>query len=183
MNVTLDSIKNAYKTLGYPFKDFNILGIRAKEYNTNTFNDLIGFATNDTFMLFEATTDPGHIVGKDHLREGTATMKAGFYPRLYRNGFHKNNSKHPALVQVNRAYFYRVKNGKQFDHTTLEHSLIGANLHSTRIDWTPTDVDNFSLACQVIRRWQSHLRLMVMCRNSGMKFFDYALFQEKEICI
>ncbi len=184
MNVTYDSIRKAYDTLGYPFKPFNIFGIRCAKYDTNDFNDLIGWIDDKGgFQCFNATTDPGHAVGGNKTPEGTAIMKAGFYPNLYRFGLHKSNPKHPALVQAARALFYRVKNGKLFDPTTLVNAIIGANIHGTRDGWTPKDVDNFSKACQVVRRWISYLRFLATCRASGMKVFDYALFQEKEVVV
>lgn len=183
MTPTYDSIRAAYKTLGYPFKPFNIFGIRNSQYDTNTFNDLIGWIDDKGgWACFEATTDPGHAVGGNKIPEGTAIMKSGFYPGLYRMGVHKGNPKHPALQQVAKAFFYRVKGGKLFDPTSIVSGIIGANLHSTRDGWTPTDVDNFSKGCQVIRRWMSHLRFLAKCRQSGVKLLDYALFQEKEAC-
>jgi hypothetical protein len=176
MAPTYESISNAYKTLGYPFKPFNVFGIRSEDYAANAFNDLVGWIDNKgNYACYEATTDPG--VRKD----GIAIMKAGFYPGLYKMGTHKNNPKHPCLQQVGKALFYRIKGGKLFDPTTLISTNIGANIHSTREDFTPERVDNFSLACQVIRRWQTHLRFLVICRQSGTKVFDYALFQEKEV--
>jgi len=187
MTPTLDTIRNAYTTLGYKWHpSFNIFGIRSAEYNTNTYNDLIGFCAKLPngqwdFKCFEATTDPGFAIRGASVPEGTATMKSGFYQSVYRIGVHKSNPKHPALQQVGKIMFYRVKNGKMFDPTSVVNAIIGANIHSTKDGWTPTAVDNFSKGCQVIRRWVSHLRFLVACRNSGLKLFDYALFQEKEV--
>lgn len=176
MSPTYDSIKAAYAKLKYPFKPFNIFGIRAKEARTNDFNDLLGYIDDKgNFACFNATTDPGR------LAEGTATMKAGFYPAVYTFGFHKSNPKHPCLKQTGKAEFYRVKNGKQFDENTVFSGIIGANIHSTRPDFTPEQVNDFSKGCQVIRRWMSHLRFLAACRQSGIKSFDYTLFREVEV--
>jgi hypothetical protein len=184
MKLTYDSIRKAYADLGYSFGPFNIFGIRCAQYDTNTFNDLVGWMDNKgNWACYEATTDPGHAVKGSKVPEGTAIMKSGFYPKAYKLGVHKSNPKHPALQQVGKIMFYRVKNGKMFDASSVVNVIIGANVHSTRDGWTPTEVDNFSKGCQVIRRWVSHLRFLIACRKSGIKLFDYALFQEKEVSV
>jgi len=183
MNPTIEKIKAAYERLKYPWNpDFNLVGIRCGTYNTNSFNDLVGCVSDKDMQLFEATTDPGFAKYGDSVPEGTASMKAGFYPRLYAKGFHRGNEKHPCLKQVGKAWFYRKKGIKLFDSTTLFFSnKVGANIHGPKPDFTPEKVDNWSLACQVIRRWESHLKLLAACDASGMDVWDYALLQESEV--
>jgi len=187
MEPTFDKIKAAYDALKYPWHPkFNLFGIRSSEYDTNTFNDLVGYCLKLPngeweFKCYEATTDPGHALRSDETPDGTAIMKAGFYPKLYAEGFHKGRKDHPALVQVGKAMFYRKKDGKMFDPTTLVNANIGANLHGTKEDFIPKAVDNFSKACQVIRRWLSLLAILAAFRKADISVCDYALFQEKEV--
>ena len=187
MNPTLDTIKAAYEKLGYPWHPIlNIGGIRASISNTNAFDDLIFYClrlpTGEwEFKAYEATTDPGFAKHGNSVPEGTASMKAGFYPKLYSFGFHQGKKDHPCFKQTGKAEFYRKKGPKLFDSTTLFIGIIGANIHSTREGFIPEDVDNFSKGCQVVRRWTSMGKLLAAGEASLLKFFDYALLQEKEL--
>jgi len=182
MEPTIEKLKAAYERLGYPWNPkFNLIAIRSATYNTNSFNDLIGWANDKEICFFEGTTDPGFQKYGDAVPEGTAVMKAGFYPILLAKGFHKGRKNHPALIQVGKAWFYRKKGDKLFDSSTLFEGIIGANLHSTEPNFTPKNVDDFSKACLVIRRWLSHQKLLAACDASGLDVFDLALLQEKEL--
>lgn len=182
MELSYDKIRQAYQKLAYPFGPFNVFGIRAKERNTNAFDDLIGWIDDKgNFLCYNATTDPGFARNGNAVPEGTAIMKSGFYKGMYTLGLHRGNPKHPCLRQVGPALFYRVKNGRLFDETTVFRGVIGANIHGTREDFTPEEVHNFSKGCQVIRRWMSHLRFLAACRQMKNRIFDYALFTEKEV--
>lgn len=186
MILTLDSLQAAYKALGYPWNPtFNVFGIRAAERG-NEWNDLVGYALKKPegeweFKPFEATTDPGFLKHGDAIPEGTAVMKSGFYKGLYAQGFHQGKKAHPCLKQVKPASYYRVKGGKMFDPTTVFSGIIGTNIHSTKEGFLPDEVDNWSKGCPVIRRWESHKKLLAAADASLLKAFDYALFTEKEI--
>jgi len=187
MKPTFDTIRASYDTMNYTWHPkFNLFGIRNSEYDTNTFNDLVGYCLllpdgQWDFKCYEATTDPGHAVRGNEVPKGTAIMKSGFYPRLYSKGFHKGRKDHPALIQVGKAFFYRKKGDKLFDSSTLVNAIIGANLHGTKEDLIPKDVDNFSKGCQVVRRWTSKDAILDAFDRSGVDVCNYALFQEKEV--
>jgi len=182
MTPTIDSLKAAYETLKYPWNPkFNLIGIRCGTYGSNSFNDLVGWASDKDMAFYEATTDPGFAKHGNEVPEGTASMKAGYYPKMYVKGFLRGNAKHPCLFQVGPAWYYRKKGDKLFDSGTLFKGRIGTHIHSTGPDFTPSKVENYSEGCQVIRRWESHLKLLAACDASGFDVWDYCLLQEKDI--
>ena len=178
MNVTLQSLHSAYKKLGYPTNPkFNLGAIRAKEQFTNRFDDLVFYFNDKDFLCFEGTVDSGLLP----LKDGIASMKAGFYPKLYGFGNHKNNPEHPCFKQIAPAEYYRSKGGQQFPPDSIFKEKIGTNIHSTREDWTPQQVNDFSKGCIVVRRWKSMERLLEIAHQSGFKVFDFALLREKDL--
>jgi hypothetical protein len=187
MVLTLDSLQAAYKALEYPWNPvFNVGAVRASEQFTNEWDDLVFWALKKPeggwdFAAYNGTTDPGFQKHGTAIPEGTATMKAGFYKGLYAFGFHQGKKDHPCLKQVKPAQYYRMKDGKQFDPTTIFSGIIGTNLHSTRDGFTPTDVDNWSKGCVVVQRWASHEKLLAAAEKSMLKSFDFALITERQL--
>lgn len=187
MNLTVPILKATYDALGYPWHPvFNLGAVRAREQFTNAFDDIIFYvltlSNGETeFAGFNGTTDPGFQKHGDQIPEGTATMLAGFYKGLFGQGFHKGRKNHPCFKQVRPARYTRMKAGKQFDLSTMFTGNIGSNLHSTREDFTPTRVDNFSEACVVVQRWESHLKLLAAADRSMLKAFDFGLLNERQL--
>jgi hypothetical protein len=187
MVLTLDSVKATYKALGYPWHPvFNIGAFRASEQFTNEWDDLIFYCLNlpdgqVEFKPFNGTTDPGFQKHGSAIPEGTATMKAGFYKGLYAFGFHQGKKDHPCLKQVKTATYYRMKDGKQFDPSTICSGIFGTNLHSTKEGFVPDDVDNWSKGCIVVQRWASFEKLLDAAEKSLLKSFDFALITERQL--
>jgi len=182
MTPTLLSVKAAYERLGYKWNDkFNLFGIRAAEYGTNDYNDLIGFSSGELFLCFNATTDPGFAKGGTEVPEGTASLHAGFYPNMYGFGYHKGDKDHPCFRQINKATYYRKKGDRLYDPSTVFSGVIGTNIHSTSESFTPDRVDDFSRGCQVVKRWASLAQILNAARESGLTQFDYALLTENQL--
>jgi hypothetical protein len=189
-NVTLEMLVNAYEKKGNKLTQrIELVAIRAAEYDTNAFDDLIGFIHLDIkgtpidYKLFGGTTDPGFAVRGDSVPDGTAMLKAGYYPNFYARGNHKNNPKHPAFVQVSPGVYYRKKNGKMFSPENMEKRIIGSNLHTTSENYNPLEVDNYSKSCMVVRLWDSFQDKFIDYVDSVTKQprFNFNLLLETEL--
>ena len=107
-DITVNKLREALARLGYAFfengnHNLNIVGIRTKDMEANSFNDFIAVAYKDRglweLMVYEATTDPGVYWRKHPMnRKGTAVLVPGQHRRCYKLGRHQG--KYEALVQA-----------------------------------------------------------------------------------
>ena len=102
MNLALftpEKIVEVFKKKNYVlFEDpyrLNLFGIRNKEYQSNTFNDLVGMVYKDygglwNTHLYIATTDPGKYWLENPMNvAGTAIVVPGQYLNVFTFGLHK----------------------------------------------------------------------------------------------
>lgn len=192
--VTLDSIANAYKFMGYDYfttgdYNLNIFGIREKENkDSNNFNDVIGISylvdNSWRFKVYEATTDPGLSMRLKPINvNGTAILIPAQYKGVYQIGLHKN--KYEALVQRKPMKYWRDNNkDKSLDFKgTIYNEIAGTNLHrATAIKGlTSKLVDDYSAGCQVIAGYDNWVEFMHLVEKASELYgnsFTYTLFTE-----
>jgi hypothetical protein len=186
----------AYRRKGYQLLEgigrLNLVGIRSDAWSTNTFDDLVGYLTQDDHgawisRLFAATTDPGQHYLKTPTRvEGTAILVHGQYLNSHSIGRHKGQ--YEALVQVRPMRFWRDRDKDEefdFDPDTVEESIIGCNIHRAGKDQTSTLIDRWSAACQVLASPSDFDKLMrASHRHVSLRWggsFNYTLFEEQDV--
>lgn len=172
--------------------NLNLIGIRHRDTDANTFNDLFCVLYQEPgkwgwrLHRFACTTDPGIYYRGNPLNvAGTAWVKFGQYPGLWRIGKHRN--KYLALVQDKmitvtryRAHtgFQKVSNEDPEWPPTEERGHFGINCHRAGNLKTSTIVGRWSAGCQVLSGYNSFNRLMLLCQTSARKYgptFTYTL--------
>lgn len=168
-----------FKRLGYTWdENFNIIGIRSKDYKPNTFCDLLLTVTPDRIKVYYITTRPGrHWLVNLLNPKGAAVLKPGQYKNAYRLGKHKGLD---ALVQVAPVTVYRDNDRDELAEITnqLDSGLFGINIHRANSSITSKLVDKWSAGCQVMAdpvKFEDFLR---DCRATGKGFFTYTLLNE-----
>lgn len=171
--------------------NLNIIGIRAKEMNTNTFNDLMVLAyktENGEWQLhyFDCTTDPGtyHLESPMNVN-GTAIMCEGQWRNAYTLGLHKG---YKALVQKEPITFWRDRNRNRLVDLIIgskRTEVIGANIHRASGMFKSKVVDKWSAACQVLADPQDFDLLISTCDKAVRKYgyknsFTYTLLNEAD---
>lgn len=130
----LDAIKKAEGYKGIP-DEYYLVGIRSKEDKPDNFDDLIYLMNGEQpIMMFNGTTHTG-TYGLQNFSlwnsKGTAVLKSNqWHYNIWAKGLHKGKMK--ALVQVNKAYFYRDNNkdSKVDEKGTLYFEKAGLNFHT-----------------------------------------------------
>lgn len=156
-DLTYDIIKNVVIKKGYKFftaeMDMNFIGIRSKNYIADNYDDFfcmlwIEDGKKRCWINDKFTTDPGiYYLQKKLLNaNGCAIMVPGQYRGYWKLGFHNG---YEAFQQVTKADFYRDRNRDNIldgDASTIEHSIIGANMHH---GYDSKNVSANSAGCQV----------------------------------
>jgi len=195
--LTESNVKKIFSNKGYALytDKLNIIGIRNKNnINTNRFDDvimLIWYNNGKTFVRhYRATTKPGsRIKGVKYEKSGIAMMKEGQYVNAYYVGLH--HGRYEAMHQQGKIWFYRIKwveTGKPFklDSNTLEHKVIGANIHRANDNFTSTFVNNWSTGCQVIANPSEFADFISITKtfkndpNINQRNFTYTLINESD---
>ncbi|MGH1374401.1 MAG: hypothetical protein ACRBBW_20355 [Cellvibrionaceae bacterium] len=191
---TIEQIKQAYQAAGYRFFDegdynLNLVGIRSAESRSNEFNDWFGVAFytqgQPHLFWFSATTDPGTYWREEpaHI-DGTAIVKPGQYPGLWKLGQHQG--KYDALVQAAPVTVYRDNNRDQALDISGEaqQGHYGINCHRARAYGVSKRVDRWSAGCQVLASAVDFALLMNLCRQARNRYgngFTYTLFDEAQL--
>lgn len=178
MDITLDGLKNRFKELGYNWYDFQLIGIRSKNYKPNTFTDKLILVNGTQVTVYNATTRPGRHWLLNLLNpKGTAVLKPGQYVNTWRLGIHKN---YKALVQVLPVEVYRDKNRNEIAEISdvIDRGIFGINIHRANQAYTSTFVDKWSAGCQVVADPIDFSRLLKACEDSGKGVFTYTLLNE-----
>lgn len=195
MKRLLSEVESLYKrnaTVLYNPGYLNIIGIRHLD-NVNTFNDeLYYFWYSDsrelqgTTVLNGFTTDPGKYYLNNPVNScGCAVLKEGFYPNLWRYGYHKN--KYPALVQNGKCEVYRDGNKNDvidYVASISDSGLYGINLHRANQYTASSRVDKWSAGCQVIADPNEFNELMSkveIAMSKGQRVFPYLLLNSDSL--
>ena len=192
--VTPELLLKAYTKRGWkPFTDgdynLNIIGIRADDDKSNTFNDLICllYKVDGKWVLkkYDATTDPGLYYRKNPRKvNGTAILKDGYYRNSFGIGLH--HGKYRCLVQTKALPLWRDNNkdailnfgGKATDE------MAGIHIHRASATSTSKYVDKWSAGCQVIASssdWVDFMRIVDIAAKRYKPSFSYALFNEADL--
>lgn len=171
--------KNRFKELGYTWdENFNIIGLRSKDYKANTFCDLLITVSPNSTKIYNITTRPGkHWLVNLLNPKGAAVLKPGQYKNAYRLGKHKGLD---ALVQVAPVTVYRDNDRDELAETQgqLDSGLFGINIHRANSSITSKLVDKWSAGCQVMADPVKFEQFLSDCRASGKGFFTYTLLNE-----
>ena len=187
-----EKIIKVMESKGYPLfrndsKNFNLnlIGIRSKDDNANTFNDkLVVLWKNQGWnqLNFSITTDPGIYWRENPMNvNGTAILCEGHHKSLWSLGLHKNTYK--ALVQTGVAKVYRDNNkDDKLDMTNTQEGLFGINCHRANSNGPSQRVDKWSAGCQVFQDPYDFKFFMEVCEKSRTNFgnkFSYTLLLEE----
>lgn len=191
---TYQALKALILSLGWVFRDegnyaLNIIGIRAGSDQPNVFNDYLLVAFKlfgiEHVLCFPCTTDPGLFYRNNPANvAGTAFVKRGQYPGLWKLGLHQG--KYPALVQARKVIVWRDNNqdGK-FDQEQEQEGLFGINLHRASENNLSTQVDKWSAGCQVMPcplEFKLFIQLCAKAAELHGNEFTYTLLDEADLC-
>lgn len=195
MKITASQLIAACKKMGAKLVHkqwhLNIVGIRTHDTKANTFNDVICVlfkqAGEWVLVQFSATTDPGTYYRENPINVmGTAIVKPGFYPKMWKLGMHRG--KYKALVQRGPVTVFRDGDrNKELDITDVleETGLFGINLHRANANIASKQVDRWSAGCQVIACPAEYQILMALASKHCVCFgkdadFSYTLITEAD---
>src|SRR5688500_17679011 len=170
----LSRIKEILKDFGFtlytkPYQ-LNIVGLRSKNVNSNSFDDEIHvFYTKDdgkwNYHIFPATTDPGTFwLNNPAYPQGTAILAQGQNLDAYQIGFHRG--KYEALVQVKPVTVIRDYDRDailDFNNGTKETGNFGINIHRAESTGSTKVIDQYSAGCQVFRSEEHTSELQSPC--------------------
>jgi hypothetical protein len=193
MNITIEQLKEALKRMDAPFftgeLNLNLIGIRAKDAQADTFNDVlcVVYEKGKKTLLetYPITTDPGVYYRKHPVNvDGTAVLMPGHYPACWRLGMHRG--KYEALVQCGPMTVFRDNNKNRRIDTNgkLDTGYFGINLHRASENKYTLQVDKWSAGCQVFADPEQFEAVIELCKASAAKygqFFSYTLINEEEL--
>lgn len=187
---SFSEVESQMRKLGYRFftngdYNLNIIGIRNKTLNTNTFNDEIhiiykvnGIWRDDRYPI---TTDPGFQSLKLPLNsKGCAILVPGQYNSCYKIGLHKGQ--YTALVQAAPVKVYRDNdkdNILDMNPKTVDEGVFGINIHKSGTD--SKVVDNWSGGCHVFKRKADFDKFINLCKKAKSIYgnkFTYTLLED-----
>ena len=193
-DITPDVLFRAYVARGWkPFTEgdynLNIIGIRADDRKSNTFNDLICllYKTDGRWVLrkYAATTDPGLYYRQNPLNpRGTAILKDGYYRGAF--GFGLHHGQYRCLVQTKPLPLWRDGNrdGVLDFGGKVSEEMADIHIHRASASGTSKLVDRWSAGCQVIASsadWADFMRVVDIAAKRWGGAFSYALFREQDL--
>jgi len=192
---TIDSILSVMKSKKYKvFEDdkknynLNLIGIRTNTNKLDSFDDLFTvswkFKGQWNLLIFEATTDPGVFMLVQPMNSsGTAIVKEGHYPKLWKISKHKT---YKALAQHSNITVVRDFNrDRKLDfYSGKEYTgKFAINCHRANQFKKSIEVGKWSAGCQVIADPNDFNVLMKLCDESAMNWgdkFTYTLLHERD---
>jgi hypothetical protein len=155
--------------------NLNIIGIRSKTNEVNTFDDRICVVFRDEMgwitRTWEATCDPGQYwLDYPSNVAGTAILVPGQYRGVYKIGKHRGQ--YDALVQKGGAVkVYRDANKDEvldMDPDTEQEGYFGINIH--KAGEHSTEVNKWSAGCQVFANNDDFEEFMSICYAARTKW-------------
>lgn len=189
-----EQLKQAVTNLGHRWFEggnynLNLVGVRSVDAAANTFNDLFCVAFADALgpklFAFACSTDPGLFYRGNPLNlRGTAVVKPGQYPGLWKTGMHQG--KYSALVQAGPITVYRDGNRDGVvDADGIEDTgFFGINCHRAAASGPSHQVDKWSAGCQVLAQPLDFMLLMALVRQAAIRYGDrhtYTLITEGDL--
>lgn len=171
----LSRVKEILKEFGFtlytkPYQ-LNIVGLRSKNVNSNSFDDEIHvFYTKPdgkwNYHIFPATTDPGTFwLNNPSYPQGTAILAQGQNRDAYSIGLHRG--KYEALVQVKPVTVIRDYDRDailDFNNGLKETGNFGINIHRAESKGTTKLIDQYSAGCQVFKDAEDFYAFMQLCK-------------------
>lgn len=170
----------------------NIIGIRKKDKDSTKYEDLIlsvKITKPDTWKMvvdiYEGTTTPSDYWLRNFAvaNKGAAILHEGWHEESWGFGYHKQDPKRPALVQIKPLPVYRDSNKDtkldEIDTTIETKGLIGINFHA-RANFIVTElIGDTSAGCQVFKNRTNFEKYFIQdvrdSVNKGIKSFSYNL--------
>lgn len=195
MKPSIKQITDALSQAGMPpiFKgelNLTLIGIRATDTDTDTFNDLLCVLHEDAagkmqMQTYPITTDPGRRYLKQPINvDGCAILKPGHYPKCWQIGAHQG--KYIALVQRGPMTVYRDRNkDAHLDREREQTGYFGINLHRAGANMLTLRTDKVSAGCQVFANSVDFDAVMALVHQSAAKYgngFSYTLLDEVALC-
>ena len=149
----------------------NIVGLRSKNVNSNSFDDEIHvFYTKPdgkwNYHIFPATTDPGTFwLNNPTYPQGTAILAQGQNRNAYSIGLHRG--KYEALVQVKPVTVIRDYDRDailDFKNGSKETGNFGINIHRAESTGSTKLIDQYSAGCQVFKDADDFYAFMQLCK-------------------
>lgn len=178
---TIKELQTKFRELGYKWYPFHLIGIRAKNYEENTFCDVFILYNQGQVFRFAGTTRPGtyyllHLLNP----KGAAILKPGQYENAWSLGFHKKDPNHPAWVQAKPVTVYRDNNLNKLPEQTgsLDTGYFGIDIHRSNPFTLSKLVDKWSAGCQVFANAKEYALFIKLSRDSKQTLFTYTLLEE-----
>jgi hypothetical protein len=191
----LSRIKEILKEFGFtlytkPYQ-LNIVGLRSKNVNSNSFDDEIHvFYTKQdgkwNYHIFPATTDPGTFwLNNPAYPQGTAILAQGQNLNAYTIGLHRG--KYEALVQLKPVTVIRDYDRDailDFNNGTKETGNFGINIHRAESTGSTKYIDQYSAGCQVFKDADDFYAFMQLCKLHAKLYgnlFSYTLIDFRSL--
>lgn len=191
----LSRIKGILKEFGFtlytkPYQ-LNIVGLRSKNVNSNSFDDEIHvFYTKEdgkwNYHIFPATTDPGTFwLNNPAYPQGTAILAQGQNLDAYEIGLHKG--KYEALVQVKPVTVIRDYDRDSvldFNNGVKETGIFGINIHRAESTGSTKYIGQYSAGCQVFKDADDFYAFMQLCKLHARMYgnsFSYTLIDFRSL--
>lgn len=179
---TIKDLQTRFKQLGYKWFNFQLIGIRTKDYITNTFCDSFILYNGGQVHRFQGTTRPGtyyllHLLNPN----GAAVLKPGQYIDTWTLGMHRGD--HLAWKQYKPVIVYR---DGDLDSIPEEIGIedkgnFGIDIHRANAFKMSKLVDKYSAGCQVFADPEKFSIFVKLSEASKQTFFTYTLLDEWEL--
>lgn len=185
----LSRVKAILKDYGFvlhtkPYQ-LNIVGLRGKSINSNSFDDEIHvFYTKPdgtwNYHIYPGTTDPGtYWLNNPSYEAGAAILAQGQYVNAYAIGLHKGL--YEALVQVRPVTVIRDYDRNavlDFNNGTKQTGYFGINIHRAESSGTTKFINKYSAGCQVFQNAEDFAEFLSLARQHEKLYgnrFTYTL--------
>ena len=171
--------------------DLNIVGVRSRDLQANTFNDWITMfhlraSGIWAFYAFQATTDPGTYWRQNpENTSGTGILATGQHRGLWRLGQHRGV--YQAFTQAAPVKVWRDndRNAVLDVGRQSETGMFGINMHRAKEEGASANVDKWSAACQVFADSDDFAFALTLARRqiAAQKgdTFTYTLLDENDV--
>jgi hypothetical protein len=196
-NITIESLFKAMQFKGYKvFEDdskpfnLNIVGIRSKDLEVNTFNDALcvfwKWKHGWNLYTMPCTTDTGlYWLNVPMTARGTAIVVPNQYRGLWQIGLHQG--KYEALVQRGNIKVYRDNNKDDrldMSDKTIEEGVFGINCHRAMDEQGANVVNKWSAGCQVLQSDHDYEVFMSIVNHAAEQWgnsFTYTLLNQSDL--
>lgn len=204
---TADNLRAVFARKGYSWNDgtlaINIIGIRSKNSESNSFDDRIVVAYKDTnaqwrIKDYPFTTDPGKPwLLKPMDPGGCAVMVPGQYVDAYMIGIHGRSKpvgprQYEALEQVGKIAYVRdntrdskINTELYKDPKNIFRAILKTNIHRSSLYSIQRFVETYSAGCQVFQSPSDFSEFMAICRlcKPATNRFTYTLLEEADLSV